>query len=205
MFKSSSIIKTNVAALLVAFSALSFAGDSYIAASVGFVDAYEKVTADEFGDAIEPFTVETKLTALNARLGKHYGEYFAAEVRLGVGLGDDVIQIDGVDTIANLEIRDMVDTIANLEIRDMYGIYARAGARIAERFYPYALIGYSHANLEGSIDQFTAEGDFGGVSYGIGLDVQIKRDLSANLEYISYFDSLGLELSGFSLGLSRAF
>jgi hypothetical protein len=193
MFKSSSIIKTNVAALLVAFSALSFAGDSYIAASVGFVDAYEKVTADEFGDAIEPFTVETKLTALNARLGKHYGEYFAAEVRLGVGLGDDVIQIDGVDTIANLEIR------------DMYGIYARAGARIAERFYPYALIGYSHANLEGSIDQFTAEGDFGGVSYGIGLDVQIKRDLSANLEYISYFDSLGLELSGFSLGLSRAF
>jgi len=193
MFKSSSIIKTNVAALLVAFSALSFAGDSYIAASVGFVDAYEKVTADEFGDAIEPFTVETKLTALNARLGKHYGEYFAAEVRLGVGLGDDVIQIDGVDTIANLEIR------------DMYGIYARAGTRIAERFYPYALIGYSHANLEGSIDQFTAEGDFGGVSYGIGLDVQIKRDLSANLEYISYFDSLGLELSGFSLGLSRAF
>jgi len=193
MFKSSSIIKTNVAALLVAFSALSFAGDSYIAASVGFVDAYEKVTADEFGDAIEPFTVETKLTALNARLGKHYGEYFAAEVRLGVGLGDDVMQIDGVDTIANLEIR------------DMYGIYARAGARIAERFYPYALIGYSHANLEGSIDQFTAEGDFGGVSYGIGLDVQIKRDLSANLEYISYFDSLGLELSGFSLGLSRAF
>ncbi len=193
MFKSSSIIKTNVAALLVAFSALSFAGDSYIAASVGFVDAYEKVTADEFGDAIEPFTVETKLTALNARLGKHYGEYFAAEVRLGVGLGDDVIQIDGVDTIANLEIR------------DMYGIYARAGARIAERFYPYVLIGYSHANLEGSIDQFTAEGDFGGVSYGIGLDVQIKRDLSANLEYISYFDSLGLELSGFSLGLSRAF
>ena len=193
MFKSSSIIKTNVAALLVAFSALSFAGDSYIAASVGFVDAYEKVTADEFGDAIEPFTAETKLTALNARLGKHYGEYFAAEVRLGVGLGDDVMQIDGVDTIANLEIR------------DMYGIYARAGARIAERFYPYALIGYSHANLEGSIDQFTAEGDFGGVSYGIGLDVQIKRDLSANLEYISYFDSLGLELSGFSLGLSRAF
>ena len=193
MFKSSSIIKTNVAALLVAFSALSFAGDSYIAASVGFVDAYEKVTADEFGDAIEPFTVETKLTALNARLGKHYGEYFAAEVRLGVGLGDDVIQIDGVDTIANLEIR------------DMYGIYARAGARIAERFYPYALIGYSHANLEGSLDQFTAEGDFGGVSYGIGLDVQIKRDLSANLEYISYFDFLGLELSGFSLGLSRAF
>lgn len=189
MFKSSSIIKTNVAALLVAFSALSFAGDSYIAASVGFVDAYEKVT----GDAIEPFTAETKLTALNARLGKHYGEHFAAEVRLGVGLGDDVMQIDGVDTIANLEIR------------DMYGIYARAGARIAERFYPYALIGYSHANLEGSIDQFTAEGDFGGVSYGIGLDVQIKRDLSANLEYISYFDSLGLELSGFSLGLSRAF
>jgi len=193
MFKSSSIIKTNVAALLVAFSAPSFAGDSYIAASVGFVDAYEKVTADEFGDAIEPFTVETTLTALNARLGKHYGEYFAAEVRLGVGLGDDVIQIDGVDTIANLEIR------------DMYGIYARAVARIAERFYPYVLIGYSHANLEGSIDQFTAEGDFGGVSYGICLDVQIKRDLSANLEYISYFDSLGLELSGFSLGLSRAF
>ena len=193
MFKSSSIVKTNVAALLMAFSGLSVAGDSYIAANIGFIDAYEKVTADEFGDPIEPFTLETTLTALNARLGKHYGEYFSAEVRLGVGLGDDVIEIDGEDSIANLEIR------------DMYGIYARAGARIAERFYPYALIGYSHANLEGSIDGFTAEGDLGGVSHGLGLDIEIKRDLSANIEYISYFDSLGLELSGFSLGLSRAF
>ena len=193
MFKSSSIIKTNVAALLMAFSGLSVAGDSYIAANIGFIDAYEKVTADEFGDPIEPFTLETTLTALNARLGKHYGEYFSAEVRLGVGLGDDVIEIDGEDSIANLEIR------------DMYGIYARAGTRIAERFYPYALIGYSNANLEGSIDGFTAEGDLGGVSYGLGLDIEIKRGLSANIEYISYFDSLGLELSGFSLGLSRAF
>ena len=193
MFKSSSIVKTSIAALLVWFSDLSFAGESYIAASVGVVDAYEKVTADEFGDPIEPFTVETTLTALNTRLGKHYGEYFAAEIRLGVGLGDDVIEIDGEDSIANLEIR------------DMYGIYARAGARIAERFYPYALIGYSHANLEGSIDEFTSEGDFGGVSYGIGLDVEIKRDLSANIEYINYFDSLGLELSGFSVGLAKAF
>ena len=193
MFKSSSIIKTNVAALLMAFSGLSVAGDSYIAANIGFIDAYEKVTADEFGDPIEPFTLETTLTALNARLGKHYGEYFSVEVRLGVGLGDDVIEIDGEDSIANLEIR------------DMYGIYARAGTRIAERFYPYALIGYSNANLEGSIDGFTAEGDLGGVSYGLGLDIEIKRDLSANIEYISYFDSLGLELSGFSLGLSRAF
>ena len=193
MFKSSSIFRSSMAALFVAFSGISFAGDSYIAASVGVVDAYTKVTADEFGDAIEPFTVESTLTALNARLGKHYGDYFAAEVRLGVGLGDDVIEIDGEDSAANLEIR------------DMYGIYARAGARIAERFYPYALIGYSHANLEGSVDGFTAEGDLGGVSYGLGLDVEIKRDLSANIEYISYFDSLGLELSGFSVGLSKAF
>ena len=44
MFKSSSIIKTNVAALLMAFSGLSVAGDSYIAANIGFIDAYEKVT-----------------------------------------------------------------------------------------------------------------------------------------------------------------
>ena len=47
--------------------------------------------------------------------------------------------------------------------------------------------------------------DFGGVSYGAGVDIEVKQDLSTNIEYIHYFDTVGIELTGFSVGLTKAF
>lgn len=47
--------------------------------------------------------------------------------------------------------------------------------------------------------------DFGGVSCGAGVDIEVKQDLSTNIEYIHYFDTVGIELTGFSVGLTKSF
>ena len=47
--------------------------------------------------------------------------------------------------------------------------------------------------------------DFGGVSCGAGVDIEVKQDLSTNIEHIHYFDTVGIELTGFSVGLTKAF
>ena len=47
--------------------------------------------------------------------------------------------------------------------------------------------------------------DFGGVSCGAGVDIEVKQDLSTNIEYMHYFDTVGIELTGFSVGLTKSF
>ena len=95
------------------------------------------------------------------RLGKSYTENFSAEVRLALGLGDDTVEIDGMENGDHLEIR------------EIYGVYARGGMQFDERFYPYVIVGYSQAKLEASGIGFDIDGDFGGVWYGLGMDVDI--------------------------------
>ena len=185
MLKSAVKTITTVAAL----SGLSLAcyGDSYASAGFGFHE-YE-----ESAPTMPVQTFDSSLTSVYVRAGKHYTENFSAEVRLGVGLGDDTFEFDGLDTGLKLSIR------------EFYGAYIRGGVQVAERFYPYAVVGYTQATFELGDDSFSVHEDFGGVSYGAGVDIGVKQDLSANIEYMHYFDTVGIELTGFSVGLTKSF
>ena len=114
-------------------------------------------------DGFPPTKFDSSINSLNVRLGKSYTENFSAEVRLGLGLGDDTVEIDGMENGDHLEMR------------EMYGVYARGGMQLEDRFYPYVIVGYSQAKLEASGVGFDIDGDFGGVSYGLGMDVGINN------------------------------
>lgn len=43
------------------------------------------------------------------------------------------------------------------------------------------------------------------MSYGAGVDLQVKPEVLASIEYINYFDTVGVELSAFSIGLTKSF
>jgi len=161
--------------------------DTYASAGFGFHKYEESVST------IPGQIFDAPLTSAYVRAGKHYTENFSAEVRLGVGLGDDEYQFDGLDTGLKLSIR------------EFYGAYLRGGVQVAERFYPYAVVGYSQATFELGDESFSVHENFGGVSYGAGVDVGVKQDLSANIEYMHYFDTVGIELTGFSVGLTKSF
>lgn len=185
MFRS---VVTKIIAV-AALSSLSLAcyGDTYVSGGFGFHEYEETLptTASQ--------TLDSSLTSAHVRAGKQYTENFSAEVRLGVGLGDDVFELDGVNT--NLK----------LSIREYYGAYVRGGVQLTKRAYPYAVVGYTQATFEAGDDSFSVHENFGGVSYGAGVDVEIKQDLSANIEYMHYFDTVGIELTGFSVGLTKSF
>ncbi|UVW33974.1 porin family protein [SAR92 clade bacterium H455] len=168
-------------------ASLACYGDSYASLQLGFHDYEETVSGTS------PMLFDSSLTSLYGRLGKQYNENFSAEVRLGVGLGDDVYEQDGLDTGLKLSLR------------DIYGVYLRGGMQVTEKLYPYVIFGYTQATLELGDDSFDFHEDFGGVSYGVGVDLELKPELYTSIEYIHYFDTVGTELSAFSVGLTKSF
>ena len=185
MFRSAVTTIGTIAALSSA--SLASHADTYVSAGFGFQDYEESVST------LPVQKIDSPLTAIFALVGKRYTENFAAEVRLGVGLGDDTLELDGLDTGLKLSLR------------EFYGIYVRGGVQLAERFYPYVVVGYTQATFEASAGIFDIHDNFGGVSYGAGVDIEIKEDLSTNIEYMQFFDTVGIELTGFSVGLTKHF
>ena len=103
MLKKNHSFKVIAASMALSVSCIAYSGDAYIAASLGFMD-YEE-TAEVIG--FPPIKFDSSINSLNVRLGKNYTEYFSAEMRLGLGLGDDPVKVDGEEFGANLEMREM--------------------------------------------------------------------------------------------------
>jgi hypothetical protein len=135
MFKSV-VNKIVISAALSGLSLASY-GESYAAVNIGFNDYEESVSGSP------ALMFESSLTSLYGRVGKQYNENFSAEIRLGVGLGDDVYEVDGLDSGLKLSIR------------ELYGVYFRGGTQLTDKLYPYVVFGYTQATLEldnGSFD-----------------------------------------------------
>lgn len=185
MFKS----VVNKIAIVAALSGLSLTSysDSYASVNIGFNDYEESVSGTP------ALMFESSLTSLYSRIGKQYNENFSAEIRLGVGLGDDTYEVDGLDSGLKLSIR------------EFYGVYLRGGTQLTDKLYPYVVFGYTQATLELDDGSSNFHDGLGGVSYGAGVDLQVKPEVLASIEYINYFDTVGVELSAFSIGLTKSF
>lgn len=103
-------------------------------------------------------------------------------------------------SVTKLKIR-----ILKLSIREFYGVYLRGGTQLTDKLYPYVVFGYTQATLELDDGSSNFHDGLGGVSYGAGVDLQVKPEVLASIEYINYFDTVGVELSAFSIGLTKSF
>ena len=182
MLKPSSMAKVVAASVILSASSAVLAGDAYMGASIGLADYEEKWQDLDLSD--EVIAVDSTLTTVNIRVGKEISPYFAAEVRLGAGLGHDQIDVDGIETIAEMSVR------------EIYGAYIRGGYPVAEGYFPYLVLGYT---------QSTFKAELGGVSFGVGLDIDVGSDITANFEYMDYFDTVGVQVTGFTLGVAKSF
>ena len=172
-------------------SSAVLAGDAYMGASIGFADYEEKWQDLDLSD--EVIAVDSTLTTVNIRVGKEISPYFAAEVRLGAGLGHDQIDVDGIETIAEMSVR------------EIYGAYIRGGYPVAEGYFPYLVVGYTQSTFKAELYGLEAKGELGGVSFGVGLDIDVGSDITANFEYMDYFDTVGVQVTGFTLGVAKSF
>lgn len=130
---------------------------------------------------------DADLVAFYGRLGTEFTENFSAEVRVGTGLDDD--RVYGID----------------VELNHFYGAYVRGTIPIADMFYPYAVVGYTRAELEFKDFWQSAKDSGGDVSFGVGADIRLTPEVDLNLEYMNYYDKHDVTVDGFAVGFTYRF
>ena len=131
--------------------------------------------------------VEFDLAALVFNVGYKINDYVAVESRLGTGIADD--DILGID----------------LELDYLWGLYTKIGIPTGTGFYPYAVLGYTKAELELSAFGMTESESDSDISYGIGADFGVNENLGIFVEYMNWYDDEDIEITGFNIGLNYKF
>ena len=138
-----------------------------------------------------------------------------------VGAGASVINYDvsGVDDtnvgVVNVVLGSNITENVAVELRagntfdvgiDKYlGVYTKLGAQLNNGFYPYAIIGYTRAEVEISFGGYDFSDSDGDLSYGLGMRIGAAADTNFSIEYIRYFEKGDGELSGLALSITTPF
>lgn len=174
---------------VVGLGALVFGGaaaqaeaqSGYFGGSVAFLE-YSETDIDD----------DASLSVLYGRLGLNFNQNFSGEIRLGVGVGDDTVDVFG--------------TNVDVELDNMYGVYVRGGAPVSAVVYPYAVLGYTRGKATASAAGFGSVSDSEtDVSFGLGVDFTVSKEITINAEYMNYLDKDGAEISGLAIGVATHF
>ncbi|XKH61075.1 porin family protein [Halomonas sediminis] len=136
---------------------------------------------------------ETEPSAVIGRVGHFANNYFAIEVRAGMGLDDDDVEWNGYRTDVTVELD------------YLYGVYGVGHLPLTDMLSVYALIGYTGAEATAelySMSESDTDSDF---SYGLGGQVQFNPIVSGTIEYVSYLDKSEFEVTALSAGLNFKF
>ncbi|MBD3648422.1 MAG: porin family protein [Pseudomonadales bacterium] len=153
----------------------------YYGGSFAFVDYSEEGIGDD-----------ASLNILYGRLGTRFNENFSGEIRAGIGIGDDSVNVLGTDV--------------DLELDTLFGAYVRGGIQASETLYPYVILGYTRGEATASVSGFGSVSDSeSDVSFGLGVDFDVSKTLTINFEYMNYLDKGGAEIDGFSIGIATIF
>ncbi len=152
------------------------------------------------GDGVTVSIDDTTLnyTALIGRIGAQFHENLSAEARLGFGISDDTH--DFTATVNGSTATYTYDS----KIDNLYGGYLRVGASV-EKFYPYLLVGWTELDQKITVLGSTSNDSGSDFSYGIGTDIHVSDNISANLEWVNYYDKGNHEISGFLIGIVSSF
>lgn len=181
MFKKITTISIALAALTTGGQAMA---EYYVGGNISSV----KVEEDWSGE-------KANLVSLYGRLGTEFTENFSAEIRVGTGIDDDKINVNVLGT--NVPVK--------VELNHFYGAYVRGTIPVADTFYPYAVVGFTRAELELKVPGGSASDSDDDVSFGVGTDIRLSANTDLNLEYMNYYDKDDLSIDGFSVGFTYRF
>lgn len=167
------ILVATAAAAGITMSSAALAQDIYKSGVGGLYTGVNYTFIDI--DAQEDADVGT----LSAKVGVQANEYFGAEARAGFGVNDD--------TVNGTEVK----------LDNFFGGYATINMANETPVTPYAILGFTRVELEAG-SRSDDESDF---SYGAGVNVQLARNLSGNLEYMRYYDDRDVTIDGIGLGI----
>jgi opacity protein-like surface antigen len=132
-------------------------------------------------------------SALKIEVGKYLTPNIAIEGQFLFGMGDDTVQIEGVDV--------------DLELKNAISIFVKGDIDLGEKANLYGLIGFTKGKLEATIDEnnVSVSEDDSGLSYGFGIEGEVGSGISLSSEYIVYLSEDDYDYSGFNFGISKMF
>ncbi|WP_430460985.1 porin family protein [Thalassolituus sp. LLYu03] len=132
-------------------------------------------------------------SALKIEVGKYLNSNVAIEGQFLFGLGDDTVDVDGLDV--------------DLELKNAISIFVKGDIDLGEKANLYGLIGFTKGKLEATIDEYdvSVSEDDSGLSYGFGIEGEVADGVSLNGEYIIYLSEDDYDYSGFNFGISKRF
>lgn len=133
--------------------------------------------------------------AVRVILGYNLMENLAIDGMVAAGAGD------GSTTVSGVAVKGRLDS--------GYGIYLKPKTKLSESIEVFGRLGYANtkSSATASVPGFTASAssssdDF---SYGVGASVKVTKDMSVNLDYMSYYNKNSESVNGFTLGLGFNF
>lgn len=146
---------------------------------------YTSVNYTEPGYALSPAGV------VRVILGGNLMENLAIDGMAGFGANDGSLTISGVT------IKGHVDSF--------YGVYLKPKAKLSESIEVFGRIGYANSKLTASAPGIAISASGSDVSYGVGGSVKVAKNMSLNLDYMSYYNKNGTSVNGITLGLGFNF
>ena len=168
-------------ALLVSTNLLAAsAGDQYAGIQYTSLDL-----SDSSGDSVSP-------AAIIGRYGAYINENFSVEGRLGIGAGDDTVDIGAPFDVS-------------VELDTLYGVYGVGHMPINASSSVYGVFGFTQAEATASGGGLSDTVDDSGMSYGVGADIGISDTIALNLEFMQYMNKSDFDLTGISAGVTFSF
>ncbi len=177
-------IKNNILIASVATAGIAMAGaasaqDMYKSGVGGLYAGanYTFMNADFDGYA------DADLGTLSGKVGVMVNEYVGVEARAGFGVDDD--------RVAGMKAK----------LDNFFGAYATFNMVNQSPVTPYAVLGFTR--IEAELDRY--KDDDSDFSYGAGVNFAFAPNLSANLEYMRYYDDSNVTVDGIGLGMQVNF
>jgi outer membrane immunogenic protein len=124
---------------------------------------------------------------LTGRLGVGFGQHFAVEGEVSLGVVDDNIGA------------------VNVELDNAFGLFGVAKAPISPQFDVFGRVGWAQAEVSGSLGGVSASADDNGLAYGVGANFWLTGKDGIRGDYTRYdFDGDG-ELDTFAISYVRKF
>lgn len=149
---------TQIKSIVFALSALAMCSQAQAAGNYVGVGFSPYSLEAESGQ----FTSEADANVIEGYYGFEWNDFFAAEMRLGFGLGSDDLKL--TDGYASADV-------GEVKVTSMFGLYAKPQFK-SGGFKAYGLLGYAGYNTETTIEfgnysesEKTADD---GISYGLG-------------------------------------
>lgn len=183
MMTKKSLLMASIATAGIAMASTASAQDMYKSGVGGLYAGvnYTFMNADFDGAG------DADVGTLSGKVGVMATEYFGVEARAGFGVDDDRIggSLVGLDA----------------ELDNFFGGYATFNMVNESPVTPYAVLGFTRVETELGNSQYD-DSDF---SYGAGVNFAFAQNLSANLEYMRYYDDSDVTLDGIGLGMQVNF